>query len=390
MRIGIGLAALGLASISFGNPQPGDPTEALFLGNSYTARNDLPGLVEGLAASGGHSMSTSRNTPGGNTLGAPQSNGSPHSSNSTSLGLISSSPWDVVVLQEQSYLPTLAFPRNQYMYPGAQSLEAAIHANDPNTRILLYQTWGRRDGGQFCWNSCQNFADFDAMQDELTSAYDGCASLIGAEVAPVGEAWRLARALQPGIVLHVGDGSHPNVAGSYLAACVFYGRIFDESPVGLSFDAGLPASEAAFLQEVAWYTLSCGIEDLCGTSPNSAGPGAEVFVSGSVSIAANDLVLTVSGLPSNVSGLFFFGTTTVNLPFGDGVRCVGGGITRLTPGTADVLGSRTQALDMQAAPLAGLLTPGQAAPFQYWYRDPAVPMGSGFNVSSAKTLTPCP
>ena len=41
------------------------------------------------------------------------------------------------------------------------------------------------------------FADFDEMQDALTAAYDECAALIGARVAPVGEAWRLARVLEP-------------------------------------------------------------------------------------------------------------------------------------------------------------------------------------------------
>lgn len=47
------------------------------------------------------------------------------------------------------------------------------------------------------------------------------------------------------------DGSHPTVAGTYLAACVFYGVIFGESPRGLSYHDGLTSNEAAYLQSVA-------------------------------------------------------------------------------------------------------------------------------------------
>ena len=45
-----------------------------FLGNSYTAVDDLPSLVVGLALSGGHEIFVDKNTPGGYTLGFP-SNG---------------------------------------------------------------------------------------------------------------------------------------------------------------------------------------------------------------------------------------------------------------------------------------------------------------------------
>ncbi|NQU34585.1 MAG: hypothetical protein HQ521_15250 [Bacteroidetes bacterium] len=59
--------------------------KVLFLGNSYTAVNDLPSLVGGLALSGGHDIYVDKNTPGGYTLGFP-SNG--HLYNQTSLDKI--------------------------------------------------------------------------------------------------------------------------------------------------------------------------------------------------------------------------------------------------------------------------------------------------------------
>jgi hypothetical protein len=56
-------------------------------------------------------------------------------------------------------------------------------------------------------------------------------------------------------VLHDKDQSHPTLAGSYLAACVFLAMLFGESPVGLGGDVdGLSEKELALLQKVAWQT----------------------------------------------------------------------------------------------------------------------------------------
>ena len=45
----------------------------------------------------------------------------------------------------------------------------------------------------------------------------------------------------------------------------------------------------------------------CTTSPNSAGPGALIGSTGSTSIAANSLRLTVAAAPANQFGVFFYG-----------------------------------------------------------------------------------
>ena len=81
------------------------------------------------------------------------------------------------------------------------------------------------------------------------------ASEIHAAVAPVGPAWWsvLGSEARPG--LWQGDGSHPTRKGTYLAACVFYATIFDESPVGLGYHGGLSADEASTLQQIAASTV---------------------------------------------------------------------------------------------------------------------------------------
>src|SRR5258708_25912692 len=90
-------------------------------------------------------------------------------------------------------------------------------------------------------------------QQAITDAYNGIGREIGAMVVPVGIAWRnfLGEHDQP--VLHDKDESHPSLAGSYLAACVFFAVLFRETPVGIdSKIEGLSEKEQGLLQRTAW------------------------------------------------------------------------------------------------------------------------------------------
>ncbi|MCB9230690.1 MAG: T9SS type A sorting domain-containing protein [Bacteroidia bacterium] len=217
---------------------------ALFLGNSYTYVNNLPQLVADIATSKGDTLDHDSNAPGGYTLQG-------HSTNATSLTKINSRPWDYVVLQEQSQLPS--FPPNQVasdVYPYADSLHKKIQANDSCTTSLFYMTWGRKNGDQA---NCANYAPlctYAGMQARLRTSYLYMGQKYG-EVAPAGAAWKLTRDQNPGIELYQADESHPSLAGSYLVACVFYASMFAKSPVGAYIPAGLNSTDAAILQENA-------------------------------------------------------------------------------------------------------------------------------------------
>ena len=366
---------------------PHDPAPAtkkvLFLGNSYTAVNDLPALVVSLATAGGHSVVEARNTPGGNTLGAPQSGGWPHMSHPTSLALIASDAWDVVVLQEQSYLPTIPFTLAQYMKPGAQSLDASIKANDPNTRTVLYQTWGRKDGGRFCWgNQCSVvFPDYDAMQDSLTAGYAEVGALLGATVAPVGEAWRIARHEYPGIGLYLGDGSHPSPAGSYLAACVFYAIVFDESPVGLSYTAGLAVLDARALQGCAARAVW---EPTCGFSTYGAGAANVLPLRGMGNTRLGGTVhLTVPHLPPGAGGAWVVGSFgTADVPLLGGTLLVDLALLAGPPTFLDAVTAWTMPLPNDP------LFAGTDFYFQALCPAPSLP--GGFALSRGLALEICP
>jgi hypothetical protein len=99
----------------------------------------------------------------------------------------------------------------------AQRFDGVIR--EAGARTLLYLTWARRHQ--------------PAAQPRLTQAYRTLATRLGATVVPVGRAWEQAQRADPGLVLHIADDSHPNPAGSYLAACVFYATLYRRSPEGL-------------------------------------------------------------------------------------------------------------------------------------------------------------
>src|SRR3954464_7495416 len=72
--------------------------KVLFIGNSFTARNDLPGLIAQLAKAGGHRLQHQLISVGGASLRTHWNKG--HAQNRIREG-----DFDYVVLQEQSTLP---------------------------------------------------------------------------------------------------------------------------------------------------------------------------------------------------------------------------------------------------------------------------------------------
>lgn len=128
----------------------------------------------------------------------------------------------------------------------------------------------------------------------------------------------------------------------------------------------------------------------CTSLANSAGLPSLISHTGTTSIATNDFTLVAQdGVPSQF-GLFYYGANEIQLPFGDGYRCVGGSINRLTPaGLSDGFGTSTKWVDFNAAS-ASAITIGSTWKFQHWYRDPAGPGGTGFNYSDGLSATFCP
>lgn len=216
--------------------------KVLFLGNSYTAVNNLPSLVSSIATSLGDVLIYDSNTPGGYTF-----NG--HSTNTTSIAKINSNNWDYVVLQEQSQLPS--FPPAQVandVYPYADSLNRMILGNDSCTRTMFYMTWGRKNGDASNCPFYTPVCTYDGMQSRLRASYLEMANDLDAEVSPVGAVWKKFRTDFPLVELYNPDESHPSIHGSYLAACTFYASIYHKSPIGAFVPVGVSAQEASDIQ----------------------------------------------------------------------------------------------------------------------------------------------
>ncbi|MFT4677970.1 MAG: hypothetical protein ACI84C_001049 [Flavobacteriales bacterium] len=218
----------------------------LFIGNSYTYVNDLPLMLSQIAQSKSNSIITASSTPGAYSLES-------HTENATTQELLQNGSWDYVILQEQSQMP--AFPINQVeadVYPYAQALVDTARANNDCVMPIFYMTWGRMDGDI---NNCESYppvCTYEGMQDLLTERYQAMAEMNDCWVSPVGAAWKQVRAeTNDEIQLYANDGSHPSPSGTYLAACVFYAMMWNESPEGSDYYAGLDEADAQYLQAVA-------------------------------------------------------------------------------------------------------------------------------------------
>jgi len=221
----------------------------LFLGNSYTANNNLPVLIADIALSKGDTLNHDRNTPGGSTL-------QNHYFNGVSVPKIQQGNWDYVVLQEQSQGPAFNnyFLEHNIIYY-TKRLDSLRNLADSCGETMFFMTWGRKNGDPVNCVANPAFCTYASMQARLRTSYLRMANRTSSVVSPVGIAWRDTRNHHPNIELYAGDGSHPTLAGSYLAACTFYASIFHKSPIGASYPTNLASAIADTLQLRAHHAV---------------------------------------------------------------------------------------------------------------------------------------
>ena len=202
------------------------PTRILFIGNSFTARNDLPELLAQLAAARGKHIEYTLLSIGGASLRT-------HWNKGVARSAIERGKFDYVVLQEQSTLPIKNASR---MRENVLLFDESIRAAGAKTG--LYMTWARKDAPD--------------KQKQITDAYEAIAHEIKALVIPVGRTWARFVAEHKTPVLYDKDQSHPTLAGSYLAACVFLATLIHESPVGIDTQLkGLSPHDIRILQQAS-------------------------------------------------------------------------------------------------------------------------------------------
>jgi lysophospholipase L1-like esterase len=184
------LAACGSSATSPTAAAAGDGPAVLFVGNSLTESNNLPGRVRALAAAGGLSLHVEAVVRGGASLGDHWAEGRVQRT-------IASRRWSFVVLQQGP--STLAASRADLIASAQQYAAAARAAGGQPALLMVWPLPGQ-------------------TQEAVAASYRAAAEAVGGVLIPAGEEWVRARERDPSLVLTVSDGFHPSAEGTEIAA----------------------------------------------------------------------------------------------------------------------------------------------------------------------------
>ena len=146
-------------------------------------------------------------------------------------------PFDGVMMMDCSQCPVHPTLKPLfYEYVAKHSATARKHGAAP----ILFMSWAYQDKSE--------------MTQQLAAEYTQAGKQNNALVVPAGLAFAASIAKRPDLNLYVADKRHPSLAGTYLAAATVMASVYKTSPVGLKYNAGLPADVASHLQAVAWET----------------------------------------------------------------------------------------------------------------------------------------
>jgi hypothetical protein len=229
-----GLAALGCHAHAADADVP--HVRILFLGNSYMATNGLPAMVGELL------LSSKLLAPhiASYLLGSyklEQHATDPNVLKLLKQGADDGRPWDVVVVQEQSVISSLAGvdeDAQQYMSGGLSKLVALAREVNPKVLVVDFQVWARHES---LWAKKSPEAVSTGASPDVAHARIRLANAKAVKaaleknpganilVSPVGDFWRLVHDMYPALPLHAEDGTHPDTLGTLLSAMVIAGSI---------------------------------------------------------------------------------------------------------------------------------------------------------------------
>lgn len=160
-----------------------------------------------------------------------------HYNDANTLNAIRTGNWDLVILQEQSSRP-MNDPDLFYQY----SILLNDVINQAGALTGFYMTWAWKNNPE--------------MYVPIRDAYYYIGAYLDAPVVPAGVAYHNALDDSLAFNLYAPDNYHPSLYGTYLVACLMLAEIWNVNPVGNSYyPAGIAATEAAYLQNLAWTTV---------------------------------------------------------------------------------------------------------------------------------------
>ncbi|HEY6826873.1 MAG TPA: hypothetical protein VI259_08445 [Gemmatimonadaceae bacterium] len=231
-----------LSSAVSGPELSGVGTPVLFVGNSLTYVNDLPGIVQALADSaGGPALAVE-------TVAFPDYALIDHWNEGVAAGRargeIAKGGWKFVVLQQGPSSVDV----NRDTLRLATKLFAQDMAKVGATPALLS-----------AWPTIDRRQDFPRAIESYTLA----ASDVHGVLLPVAAAWLAAWKRDSTLALY-SDGLHPSIAGSYLSALAVYAALQHHSPVGLPSRLHLRSGATLFIDPKVAALLQAAAAEATG------------------------------------------------------------------------------------------------------------------------------
>jgi hypothetical protein len=242
-RLSLSLALVACLSSTISGPElSGTGTPVLFIGNSLTYVNDLPGIVQALADSaGGPALAVE-------TVAFPDFALIDHWNEGVAAGHargeIAKGGWKFVVLQQG--------PSSVEVNRDTLRLATKLFAQDMSkigATAALLSAWPTIDRRQ----------DFPRAIESYTLA----ASDVNGVLLPVAAAWVAAWKRDSTLALY-SDGLHPSVAGSYLSALVVYAALERHTPVGLPSRVHLRSGATVFVDPKVAAVLQAAAAEATG------------------------------------------------------------------------------------------------------------------------------
>ena len=223
-----------------------NPERILFVGNSYLYYNDslhnhLRRMVEEKRPDRKEYFGYKSATIGGSRL---EHHNLDHLLDSKNIGI--KKLFELVILQGGSGEVLTEKSRNIFNI-NAQKMIAKINANGGEALLYMIHPY------------VKPHAEYDPkMIEKVRYTYIKAANDFNAIVAPIGIAFMNAYKERPNMKLHKSfDGSHPDMLGTYLSACVLYATIFQKpsSEVQYNYYGEVSEEDQKFLQKIADQTV---------------------------------------------------------------------------------------------------------------------------------------
>lgn len=194
--------------------------KVLFVGDNYTSKNNLSGMVENLAyddADGTYRIVADALVLDGFTFEQLWADVEIQKK-------ITSDKWDYMILQPPG---DWALSRDNLFSTYRALKNWTEFAKKAGTKTMFYQTWPRQPGSY--WYTDVTTKIIFGAPERMSQKIDFGTSVMTREYGmisvPVGTYWARMLKENPNMPLYVTDGSNPSPQGSYLAALLFYKSI---------------------------------------------------------------------------------------------------------------------------------------------------------------------